>query len=129
MLLKPSDFDLKTLQNFQPVLWIATPVLKVLPFSQIPGFPMLDRLPHRKQAVFIYGGYWMADYHFPQGATPHALYGRSSNQEMVQIPKNSVAVDDYVFLRPHQSEAVIPQFSSLFAYQSGHFQQWKTLRE
>ncbi|WP_374296341.1 alanine racemase [Acinetobacter sp.] len=129
MLLKPSDFDLKTLQNFQPVLWIATPVLKVLPFSQIPGFPMLDRLPHRKQAVFVYGGYWMAEYHYPQGTAPHALYGRSSNQEMVQIPKNSVAADDYVFLRPHQSEAVIPQFSSLFAYQSGQFQQWKTLRE
>lgn len=129
MLLKPSDFDLKTLQNFQPVLWIATPVLKVLPFSQIPGFPMLDRLPHRKQAGFVYGGYWMADYHYPQGARPHALYGRSSNQEMVQIPKNSVVVDDYVFLRPHQSEAVIPQFSRLFAYQAGQFQQWETLRE
>ena len=129
MLLKPSDFDLNTLQRFQPALWIATPVLKVLPFSQIPGLPMLDRLPHRKQAVFVYGGYWMADYHFPQGATPHALYGRSSNQEMVQIPKNSVTVDDYVFLRPHQSEAVIPQFSMIYAYQAGQFQAWQTLRE
>ena len=129
MLLKPSDFDLNTLQKFQPALWVATPVLKVLPFSQIPGLPMLDRLPHRKQAVFVYGGYWMADYHYPQGATPHALYGRSSNQEMVQIPKNSVAVDDYVFLRPHQSEAVIPQFSMIYAYQAGLFQAWQTLRE
>ncbi|WP_407651540.1 alanine racemase [Acinetobacter sedimenti] len=129
MLLKPSDFDLKTLQNFQSALWIATPVLKVLPFSQIPGFPMLDRLPHLKQAAFVYGGYWMADYHYPQGATPHALYGRSSNQEMVQIPKNSVAVDDYVFLRPHQSEALIPQFFMIYAYQAGQFQAWQTLRE
>ena len=129
MLLKPSDFDLKILQNFQSALWIATLVLKVLPFSQIPGLPMLDRLPHLKQAAFVYGGYWLADYHYPQGTTSHTLYGRSSNQEMVQIPNNSVAVDDYVFLRPHQSEAVIPQFSSLFAYQSGQFQQWKTLRE
>ena len=129
MLLKPSDFDLKTLQNFQSALWIATPVLKVLPFSQIPGLPMLDRLPHLKQAAFVYGGYWMADYHYPQGTTSHTLYGRSSNQEMVQIPKNSVAVDDYVFLRPHQSEAVIPQFSMIYAFQTGQFQAWETLRE
>ena len=71
----------------------------------------------------------MADYHYPQGTTSHTLYGRSSNQEMVQIPKNSVAVDDYVFLRPHQSEAVIPQFSMIYAFQTGQFQAWETLRE
>ncbi len=31
MLLKPADFELKNLHAFQSALWIATPVLKVLP--------------------------------------------------------------------------------------------------
>ncbi len=35
---------------------------------------------------------------YPQGSQPHGLYGRSSNQEPVQIPQtSSIEVDDYVF--------------------------------
>mgnify|MGYP003496076950 CR=1 FL=1 len=48
MLLKPSDFDSESLSILKPALWIATPVLKVLPFTQIPSLPLLNKLlPHK----------------------------------------------------------------------------------
>lgn len=103
MLLKPSDFDSEGLRVLQACLWIATPVLKVLPYSQLPGLTILNKLPHRSKALFVYGGYWMADYVYPQGIHPHVLYGRSTNQEMVNVPKTTqIEVDDFVFLRQTQ---------------------------
>ena len=130
MLLKPSDFDLENLSTLNCALWIATPILKVLPYSQLPGLELLNHLPHRYKALFVYGGYWQADYCYPEKSQPHVLYGRSSNQEMVLLPKQcELAVDDYVFLRPAQSEAVIPQFARLYAYREGKFAEWTTFRE
>src|SRR5690606_8784303 len=46
MLLKPSDFDLENLSALSCALWIAAPILKVLPCSQIPGLELLNHLPH-----------------------------------------------------------------------------------
>ncbi|ENU15820.1 alanine racemase [Acinetobacter lwoffii] len=130
MLLKPSDFDLENLSALSCALWIAAPILKVLPCSQIPGLELLNHLPHQYKAVFIYGGYWRADYIYPEKSRPHMLYGRSSNQEMVLVPKYcGLQVDDYVFLRPTQSEAVIPQFAQLYSYSKRKFMAWDTFRE
>ena len=130
MLVKPSDFDLDHLSELKCALWIATPVLKVLPYSQLPGLELLNHLPHPHKALFVYGGYWRADYIYPEKSQPHILYGRSSNQEMLQVPKQcEIAVDDYVFLRPTQSEAIIPQFANLYAYEQGKFKVWNSFRE
>ncbi|MBO3657224.1 alanine racemase [Acinetobacter haemolyticus] len=130
MLLKPSDFDHDLLQALQPALWIAAPVLKVLPFTQLPSMAVLDKLPHKCKALFIYGGYWMANYVYPDQAHTHVLYGRSSNQELINVPKNcDTQVDDFVFLRPTQSEAIIPQFSNLMLYKKNRFESWQTFRE
>ncbi|MBO3653460.1 alanine racemase [Acinetobacter bereziniae] len=130
MLLKPSDFDSEGLRVLQACLWIATPVLKVLPYSQLPGLTILNKLPHRSKALFVYGGYWMADYVYPQGIHPHVLYGRSTNQEMVNVPKTTqIEVDDFVFLRPTQSEAIIPQFAQLTYYLDRSFKKWQSFRE
>ncbi|MBP9788581.1 MAG: alanine racemase [Acinetobacter sp.] len=130
MLLKPSDFDSDFLKALQPALWIASPVLKVLPFTQLPSMSLLDNSPHKYKALFIYGGYWLANYIYPKQAHPHALYGRSSNQELVNVPKHyDIQVDDSVFLRPTQSEAIIPQFSELKLYQQHVFETWQTFRE
>ena len=130
MLVKPSDFDLDHLSELKCALWIATPVLKVLPYSQLPGLELLNHLPHPHKALFVYGGYWRADYIYPEKSQPHILYGRSSNQEMLQVPKQcNIAVDDYVFLRPTQSEAIIPQFANLYAYEQGKFKVWNSFRE
>ena len=131
MLLKPSDFDLNDLSALQCALWIATPVLKVLPQVQVPGLDRLQPyLPQRDQAVFVYGGYWLADYIYPAGSHPHALYGRSSNQELIQVPKNhQIYIDDYVFLRPQQSEAILPQFAVVYAYTQGQWDLWPCFSE
>ena len=130
MLLKPSDFDTEGLRVLQPALWIATPVLKVLPFTRLPGLKILNKLPHRSKALFVYGGYWMANYVYPKGIHPHALYGRSTNQEMVNVPKKAnIEVDDFVFLRPTQSEMIIPQFAQLSCYKNDKFEMWETFRE
>lgn len=130
MLLKPSDFDHDLLQALQPAVWIAAPVLKVLPFTQLPSMAVLDKLPHKCKALFIYGGYWMANYVYPDQAHTHVLYGRNSNQELINVPKNcDMQVDDFVFLRPTQSEAIIPQFSNLMLYKQNRFESWQTFRE
>ena len=130
MLLKPTDFDIATLTQLKPALFIATPVLKVLPHSQIPGLALLDKLPHRHKALFVYGGNWLARYVYPQGIQVNSLYGRSSNQEMVNIPKGcNIQMDDYVFLRPTQSEAVIGQFSQLYCYDGQQLLGWATFND
>lgn len=130
MLLKPGDFDLANLAELQCALWIAAPILKVLPCGQIPGLELMNHLPHQYKAVFIYGGYWRADYIYPEKSRLHVLYGRSSNQEMLQVPMQcDIHVDDYVFLRPTQSETLIPQFYQLYVYVEGKFLQWQTFRE
>jgi D-serine deaminase-like pyridoxal phosphate-dependent protein len=44
------------------------------------------------------------------------LYGLSSNQQFMSVPKHvAVSVDDYVFFRPRQSEAVLLEFGDLLA--------------
>jgi len=127
MLLKPLDFELPTLTDFQPALWIATPVLKKLPTTQIPGLTLLDKAPHLHHALFVYGGNWMANYVYPEGIHTNALYGRSSNQELVNVPKSSkIQIDDFVFLRPTQSEAVISQFEQIWLYRAENFTPWNT---
>ncbi|CAB1208561.1 hypothetical protein SFB21_0495 [Acinetobacter bouvetii] len=130
MLLKPSDFDLENLSALKCALWIATPVLKALQYSKLPGLEVLNHLPHSYKALFIYGGYWQADYIYPEKSKLNRWYGRSSNQEMLLVPKHcELAADDYVFLRPTQSEAVIPQFAQLYAYANGSFVAWDNFRE
>ena len=130
MLLKPTDFDIATLSQLKPALFIATPVLKVLPHSQIPGLALLDKLPHRHKALFVYGGNWLARYVYPQGVQVNSLYGRSSNQEMVNVPKGcNIQMDDYVFLRPTQSESVIGQFSQLHCYDGQQLLGWATFND
>lgn len=141
MLFKPSDFDSKYLQKLQPAFFIAAPVLKVLDSVEMPSMPWFNqiKLLSHQQAVFIYGGYWMGKYVYPPGAHPHLLYGRSTNQELVCISKDyPISVDDYIFLRPSQSESIIPQFSYCYIYQYDElnsalakytFEGWENFRE
>ncbi|AXI04691.1 alanine racemase [Aquirhabdus parva] len=127
MLLKPKDFDIPSLDGFQSALWIAAPVLKKLPSTQIPGLTLLDRLPSFQDALFIYGGKWMADYVYPQGAHANRLFGRSSNQDLVNVPKSAqIQVDDFVFLQPTQSESIISQFEQVWLYDGIGFTPWHT---
>lgn len=126
-LVKPTSFDLPTLKKFQPAAWIAAPVLKRLPGIRI---PFIEKLPSRgRDTLFIYGGKWMAEPCWPDGLQENPTYGLSSNQQMLTVPRDSdVAVDDYVFLRPTQSEAVLLQFGDLCVTRAGeHVANWPVL--
>ena len=124
-LVKPTDFDLDTLADHEPAAFIATPVLKALPVAEVPGIEKLASLhswfnPNSRQAFFIYGGYWKAKPESPSGLGLHPLYGRSTNQEML-TGSSSVRLqpDDWVFMRPTQSEHVFLQFGDIAVYDDG----------
>ncbi|SFL95582.1 DSD1 family PLP-dependent enzyme [Marinobacter zhejiangensis] len=138
VLVKPTDFDLPTLSHHEPAAFIATPVLKVLDRTEIPGAPGLGRVmgwwnPNREKAIFIYGGYWKAHPESPSGLTTNPVYGRSTNQEMLNAGANFALVpDDWVFLRPTQSEQVFLEFNGIEAYDSARHQlagHWPVLRQ
>ncbi len=120
-LVKPTDFDLPSLADHRPASWIATPVLKRMDTLQIPGIDLgpLQSLwdPNRARTFFTYGGYWKAVPESPPGLTNNALYGRSTNQEMLN---GSSAIDlepdDWIFFRPTQSEFVFLQFGDIAVY-------------
>lgn len=123
-LVKPSDFDLESLSDFLPAAFIATPVLKVQDTTSLPGLEFAERLtrhiPNRAETIFLHGGRWLADPVDPPGLRFNPLYGRSSNQEMLNSgPQLAIAVDDFVFLRPTQSEAVFLQFGNIAVFENG----------
>ena len=72
--------------------------------------------------------HWPAEPESPPGLEYNRLYGRSSNQELLTGSRSvSLAPDDYLFLRPTQSEAVLLQFGDLVVYEDGHVtQRWPT---
>ena len=131
-LVKPSDFDLPILKDFFPASFIATPAIKVSNGVRLPGLEYANRAlgkPKSGKTVFLHGGYWKADPVYPGGLKYSNLFGRSSNQEMLVAPKNSsLKVDDFVFLRPTQSEAVFLQFPKIAVFSGGYIvDQWQPL--
>lgn len=133
-LLKPTHFDIDTLAEHVPAAFIATPVLKAVGPLRLPELDGLSRLarawdPNTREMFFVYGGNWMADYESPQGLRRNSLYGKSSNQENVTASAGSgLAVDDHVFLRPQQSEAVLLEFGDLLAVRGERIvEQWPVL--
>lgn len=125
LLLKPLDFDKVARPAVKPAAFIATPLLKKVARFEIPGFGstrILQMLADggAREAVYIHGGHWLADPVFPPGLRYSKLVGRSSNQEiLVSNGPVEAAVDDTVFLRPHQSEAVLLQFGALVVISGG----------
>lgn len=125
-MVKGSDFDTPLLDDLLPAVFIATPVLKVPPKFQMPkGVEAIGdavRLWDRNQqhAYFIYGGNWLADPVSPSGLAGSGLYGTSSNQQvLVGSGLQGLAVDDWVFFRPRQSEAVLQQFGDIAVLDHG----------
>jgi D-serine deaminase-like pyridoxal phosphate-dependent protein len=130
---KPKDFDLETLAHHVPAVFIATPVLKALDPLTIPGLERFGSLlafldANAARAFFIHGGHWLAEPESPPGLEYNALYGRSSNQELLTGSRSvPLKPDDYVFLRPTQSESVLLQFGDLVVYDEGAVQErWPT---
>ena len=120
-LVKPTDFDLPSLADHQPASYIGTPVLKSLDTLEIPGIDLggLQSLwnPNRARTFFTYGGYWKAKPESPPGLVHNGLFGRSTNQEMLNGSSNiHLQADDWVFLRPTQSEFLFLQFGDIAVY-------------
>ncbi len=121
---QPSDFDMPSLSQHQAASFIATPVLKVLEHALIPGVEWADGLrrwwdSNTERGYFIHGGHWLAKPESPQGLALSGLYGRSSNQELwLGAPSQKLQVNDFVFFRPQQSEAVFLQFGDIALFDS-----------
>lgn len=119
---KPTDFDLKTLDAFVPAAFIATPVLKALARTDISSLEVATGIfrlfdPKTTQAFFIHGGHWLAKPEFPAGLQYSPMFGRSSNQELLTGGAEvALAPDDYMFFRPTQSEAVFLQFGDIAVF-------------
>ena len=124
-MVKPTDFDTPLLSALQPAAFIATPVLKSGPFIAPNGVEALSALATRwdvnqRHAVFIYGGHWLAQPVAPAGLSPSGLIGLSSNQQiLLGSGAQGLRPDDFVFMRPTQSEAVLQQFGDIAVYDEG----------
>lgn len=124
VLVKPEHFESDLLAPFEPAFYLATPVLKALAGTRIPGLSRISRrlapLLGRHRTYFVYGGSWAASPCSPPGLSGNGLYGTSYNQAILNGPAApALGVDDWVFLRPHESEAVMLQFGDLLAVRGG----------
>ena len=135
-LVKPSDFDVPSLAGHSPALWIAAPVLKRIEGVQIPFVPWLGRLmewwnANRAVTYFIYGGGWLAGYASPAGLLDNNVYGFSTNQAIVNgSARTRLAPDDFIFLRPTQSERVMLEFGDIVVVRGGTvIDHWPVLGE
>ncbi len=134
-LVKPTDFDIPTLARYAPACYIATPVLKKFSGTTIPTMEGMKRMLNQinksnRQSYFIYGGFWKADYYYPTGTKANGLFGNSTNQTMLNAPPTAnLEVDDFVFLRPHQSEFVFLHFGCILPIRDGELlSAWQLLR-
>lgn len=131
---KPGDFDYEDLGALQAAAFIATPVIKASADQQLPGVEALSGAMHwwdrnTQRGFFIHGGHWLAKPVSPPGLEYSKLFGRSSNQELLTGSKRvDLKVDDHVFLRPDQSEALFLQFGDILLYDGGEIAgTWPTL--
>lgn len=130
LLLKPLDFDAVTTPSVQPTMYIAAPVLKVVDPLTIPGFGSSRAVQRTlaggaRRGVYIHGGHWLAQPAHPPGLGYSGVIGRSSNQELlVTSGELGVGVDDFVFLRPTQSEAVMLQFGPIAVISGDEVTSW-----
>lgn len=124
-LLKPTHYDIDTLAEHVPAVYIATPVLKATGPLKLPCLEGASRFfswwdVNQRQTYFLYGGNWMAEYEAPKGLQFNSIFGHSSNQEMANAsPSTGLRVEDQVFFRPTQAESVLLQFGDLLAVRSG----------
>lgn len=121
----PTDFDTWHLRANRPALFIATPILK-----RYAGNPFIAEPPELLERLYyIYGGYWKAQMVSPAN-TGKPIY-QSTNQSPITTSKQiDLQVDDYMFLRPTQSEFVMLQFGDLLTIEDGKMaEQWPVFHQ
>ncbi|MFT6408892.1 MAG: D-serine deaminase-like pyridoxal phosphate-dependent protein [Arenicella sp.] len=124
-IVKPSDFDIATLDTMLPAAFISSPVLKQFDGTLLPAGEQLGGIieawdPNKQQTLAIYGGKWKASYVSPNGIANNPILGLSTNQQVISASNLvDLKADDFVFLRPHQSEFVFLQFGDIRTIRSG----------
>ena len=133
-LIKPAHYDLPMLEDFEPSAFIATPILKRhrntgLPTMEWLSGPMVAWDGNSADLLFAYGGNWLAEPESPAGVRRAGIY-QSSNQEGYYAAEGvPLAVDDFLFLRPTQAEAVLLQFGDLAGVRGERIEQrWPVLQ-
>jgi D-serine deaminase-like pyridoxal phosphate-dependent protein len=117
---KPTDFDTYHLTDNLPALFIATPILKRYDELKVAGDPAIAKLlplwnPNMRRLYYIYGGYWKANVVSPPGV-PAPIYQSTNQSPITTSEAVDLEVDDYMFLRPTQSEHVMLQFGDLLPF-------------
>lgn len=124
-LLKGTMFDLPLLADFEPAVFIASPILKAFDGTRLAGPAWLSTLlfagrTQRQRTYFTYGGDWRADIVSPPRVIENKYFGVSYNQAMFSGPDQAtLSVDDFLFLRPHQSEGTLLQMGPLQIVDNG----------
>ncbi|HQC84617.1 MAG TPA: DSD1 family PLP-dependent enzyme, partial [Rhodoferax sp.] len=131
-LMKPTHYDLPILEDFEASAFIASPVLKHQP-ARLPALDVVSSLmgtwnPNQEDIYFAYSGNWLAECEAPPGLAPHFAYVSSNQQGYTASKSVSLQVDDFIFLRPTQSEAVLLQFGDLVGVRGDKVEQrWSVL--
>ena len=130
----PTDFDTYHLSDNRPALFIATPILKRYDELKVAGDPWIaDALsawnPNMRRLYYIYGGYWKARMVSPPGV-PEPLYQSTNQSPVTTSTAVDLQVDDYMFLRPTQSEHVMLQFGDLLVVKDGQLaERWPVFHQ
>jgi D-serine deaminase-like pyridoxal phosphate-dependent protein len=117
-LMKPTHYDIGILEDFEAAAFIASPVLKRLQGARLPALGWSASLirgwdKNQTQMYFCYSGNWLARNESPPGLQPHFAYVSSNQQGYSASNLVTIDIDDFIFLRPTQSEAVLLQFGDL----------------
>jgi D-serine deaminase-like pyridoxal phosphate-dependent protein len=134
-LVKPTDFDVESLADHTPAVFIATPVLKRLLGTRVPFLEWASSAwgawdPNRALTYFVFGGGWLAKPVSPAGLVENPIYGFSTNQAMLNgSVRTALDMDDWVFFRPTQSERVLQEFGEIHLLRDGHLlpERWAAL--
>ncbi|WP_266157501.1 alanine racemase [Dyella silvatica] len=124
-LLKPLEFDIQPLAEFEPAIFVTTPVLKAQHGTRLPGPSWLSKLLYsgrasRARSYFIYGGGWPAEPASPAGLVLNKQFGLSFNQSILNGPHApALAVNDSVFFRPYQSEGTLLHYGPIRVIDDG----------
>lgn len=132
-LVKPTDFDVVSLEEHSPAVFIAAPILKRIEGTNIPFlesfsflFPLWD--PNQELTYFTYGGGFSAKKESPSGLQDNSLFGTSTNQGILNGSfQTGLYPNDFVFFRPTQSEKVMAELGEIYLIRKGKLSgKWKT---
>ena len=124
---KPTHYDSPTLTDLKPALFLAQPVLKAVDPALIPGLEPLagaieEADPNSARGFFLYGGYGDAKPVSPRGLAWSRLWG--GRTLLTGSRRVSLDADDFVFLRPTESEGVLTQFGDIAVFDGEAVSAW-----